>query len=111
MELALNLGYRSVEELEREMSVAEFLVWYKYRNKMLLPIRRFEYYFAQLTAQVSNVYAALGGKAYGIKDFLIEPVEKPKPAKDTAETGAQAIGAMVGGLRVIHIGKRKKANG
>lgn len=111
MELALALG-KTVGQLDKEMSVAEFEQWYLYRHAKLLPLRRMEYYMAQLTLHVSLLARQWGGPEYNIQDFLFDVRVQRAQKQDTAETGAEAIGAMTGGVKVIRLGqKRKQANG
>ncbi|MCC6489143.1 MAG: hypothetical protein IT364_16710 [Candidatus Hydrogenedentes bacterium] len=111
MELALALG-KTVTQLEREMPVAEFEQWYLYRHAKLLPLRRMEYYMAQLTLHVSLLARLWGGPEYSVQDFLFDVRVQQAQKQDTAETGAEVIGAMAGGVKVIRIGqKRKRTNG
>lgn len=111
MELALALG-KTVTQLEREMPVAEFEQWYLYRHAKLLPLRRMEYYMAQLTLHVSLLSRMWGGPEFSFQDFLFDVKVEQAQKQDTAETGAEVIGAMAGGVKVIRLGqKRKRANG
>lgn len=112
MELALALG-KTVAQLEQEMPVAEFEQWYLYRHAKLLPLRRIEYYMAQLTLHVSLLARMWGGPELNFQDFLFDVKVQEAQKQDTAETGAEVIGAMAGGVKVIRIGqkKRKRANG
>lgn len=112
MELALNLGFRTVEELETTMSIEEFALWQRFNSYNLLPIRRMEYYLAQIASMITYVNHSLGGgKPHGLKDFLLDQQFKESQKEDTAETGAEAIGAVVGGIKIVHIGKKRKRNG
>lgn len=92
--------------MEGGLSESELNFWYVYRQKRMLPHRRFEYYMAQLASRMSQLGVMWGGTGYQIQDFLFDEVVK-KP-KDTVETGAQAIGAIVGGIKVIKLGQKKR---
>lgn len=100
MDLALELG-TTVEALSRDMTEHELGQWRRYAAQKMLPTRRFEYYVARLTAQVSR---SAGGTA-SVRDYLLDPPPMPQ---DTAETGAAALGMVAGGRRVIHIGKKRR---
>lgn len=94
------------------MDEAELNFWYVYRNKRMLPHRRFEYYMAQLTSQVSQLGRMWGGIGYPLKDFMFdEPPKKSRKKKDTSATGAEAIGAIVGGIKVIKLGQKRRNRG
>ena len=88
------------------MTVEELGDWYTYRNKRMLPHRRFEYYIAQLTLHVAS---ANGGK-YVFRDFLFDEKHEQKTS-DTAETGVAAINAVAGGVRVVRLGQKGKKSG
>lgn len=109
MDLTLALGFNTVAALEAEMSVAEFEQWYTYRRKKELPSRRMEYYLAQIALQVSQIGQLWGGPSYQFREFMFD--EKPAPKRDDADTGAAAIGAVVGGIRVVKIGQKRKKRG
>jgi len=87
------------------MTVDELNDWYTYRNKRLLPHRRFEYYLAQLTLHTAR---ASGGE-YRLRDFLFD--EKETVPEDTTDTGAAVIGAITGGIKVIKLGQKRKKSG
>lgn len=109
MELTLALGFNTVAELETGMSVAEFEQWYLYRRKQALPARRMEYYMAQIALQISHLAQLWGGPQRQFHDFMFD--EKPVPKTDDANTGAAAIGAIAGGVRVIKLGQKRKKRG
>lgn len=104
MDLALALGFNSVAALERGMSEAELNQWYAYRAKKMLPHRRQEYYLAQIALQV---FASGGGKNLKLSDFMFDKQAKESDV-DTTETGAAKIGALVGGVKVVRLGQRRK---
>lgn len=70
---------------------------------------------AQLTYHVSLLTRMWGGPEFTFQDFLFDVKVQQAEKQDTAETGAEAIGAIAGGVRVIRIGQknrnRKRANG
>lgn len=97
--------------MEANLTEAELNFWFKYSRKRMLPHRRFEYYLAQIASQISILGTAYGGKAYPVKDFLFDEPDKIKNKKDTTESASQAIGALVGGVKVVRLGQKKKAKG
>lgn len=109
MELTLALGFNSVAALEAGLSVEEFEQWYLYRRKQALPARRMEYYMAQIALQVSYLAQLWGGPQRQFHDFMFD--EKPAIKKDDANTGAAALGAIAGGVRVVKLGQKRKQRG
>lgn len=114
MELVLALGYKSVAELDATMSQQEFNLWWVYKFKRMLPMRRTEMYLAQIASQLSLLGSAWGGTYFKISDFLFdEPAEKPvkkrkrKTTKNVLGTDVQALAA-VSGRAVIRIGERRR---
>ena len=72
MDLALHLG-RTVDELEREMTGVEFVLWQRYASRRMLPWRRMELYLAQVAHTISVV---MGGNAQSkLSDFLFDSLD------------------------------------
>lgn len=77
----------------------------------MLPQRRMEYYFAQLTLQVVG---AAGGKAK-LNDFLfddvIKSIRQARSHTNVAEESAAVLGAMSGKRKIVKIGQKRKRYG
>lgn len=103
MDLALELGFRTVEELRGEMTERELGQWYRYARRRLLPSQRIEIALgniARLTAGSDSISAFLFDP--NLRDLLsARPVE-------TAESGVAAISSIVGGAQVIRLGVNKR---
>lgn len=69
MDLALELG-QSVASLRRNMTEREFAYWHKYANEKSLPMRRIEFYFAQLALMIARG-PLQGAEQMTIQDFLL----------------------------------------
>lgn len=104
MELALALGFRTVESLRREMTERELGRWYDYaRRHGGLPLRRIELMLANL----GRISASSGA---GIADFIIDPIlaEEISPPPAVGAKTEDEISAMFGGAKVIKLGQRKR---
>jgi hypothetical protein len=55
MDLALELGFRTVEALRREMTEEELGQWYRYASRKKLPMRRIELLLANLARLTAGV--------------------------------------------------------
>jgi hypothetical protein len=104
MDLALELGYQTVEALRVDMTEREFGRWRRYAARRMLPSQRVE-------LQLANI-ARMSAGGGDIEKFVVDPRLRdritPKPVK-TPEEGATAIAAMVGGAGVVRLGQVKRA--
>ena len=109
MDLALELGFRTVAQLKREMTTGELRQWQTYARKRWLPGRRIELLLANLARMTAG--------ADSIAPFVFDPTLRdalaPKPA-GTAEMAANAFAAIAGTGRIFKLGQKRKqrlANG
>lgn len=101
MDLALE-QHTSVAELTGSMTERELGQWLRYAAQKMLPQRRLELYLAQIALWVAR---SAGYSDYTLRDFIFDAPPRPS---DTAQTGAAAIGAIAGGVRVIKLGQGRK---
>lgn len=103
MDLALELGFPTVEAMRCQMSEHELGRWYAYARKRMLPGRRRE-------LQLANI-ARLTAGSDAIAPFIFDPslrtLLEPLPVPATAEDTAGLINAMIGGPGVYKLGERK----
>jgi hypothetical protein len=112
------LGYRSVEELENEMSRDEYLDWLAYLNIKMSHHEKLEYYLADIK---SILVTHWGKKKVELKDCLLEfnVSEEKKPAtKETAlerarrmiagDVGVNPVVVKMNQWKSLHLATRKK---
>ena len=110
MDLALALGFRTVAEMGEAMTGEEFAAWEDYARRRLLPSQRIE-------LQLANIARLSAATADDLARFIFDPSLRarftPKPTQvTTAEQGAQAIGFIAGGAKIVKLGvKRRKRDG
>lgn len=104
MDLALELG-RTVEELSESMTERELRLWARYSRQKMLPARRLEVYLAQIALRVAW---SAGADNLSLDDMLFDGRRRPV---DNAESGARAIDAVAGGVKVIRLGQKRRRNG
>jgi len=104
MDLALELNYKTLAELERTMTMRELGQWYRYAAKKSLPMRRTELYLAQIAFRVANAFGSAG---ISFHDCLFDRQPQTEQ-KDTAANAGAALSAIAGGVKVVRLGQRKR---
>ena len=89
--LCLNLGYKSVAELENSLSANELLEWYEYYNEEQFMADRLEVQIATLS---SMVYSANGGKDLSAVDFMVTVSDEAKEKQRAKEKHAKIVKAL-----------------
>jgi hypothetical protein len=103
MDLALELGFRTVEALRREMTEEELGQWYRYASRKKLPMRRIEL----LLANLARLTAGSDAIAPFVFDESLREALTPKPVS-TVEDGVLAINAITGNRKVIRLGEKRR---
>jgi hypothetical protein len=98
MDLALELGFRTVAQLRREMTERELGQWEQYARRRWLPKQRLELLLANL--------ARIGTGAKELAAFVMDPALRERlepPSIADAEAAQQAVTAIAGRGRVVHL--------
>lgn len=89
--LCLNLGYKSVSELENSLSANELIEWYEYYKEEQFMADRLELQIATLSAMV---YSSSGGKDLSAVDFMISVDDETKEKQRAKEKHAKIVKAL-----------------
>lgn len=105
MDLALELGFQTVEAMRSHMTEREFGQWVSYASRRMLPMRRIEL----LLANIARITA--GGEALApfVFDKRLREMLEPKIVA-TLGDAATAIQTIAGGVGIYKLGERKIAD-
>lgn len=81
------IGGRTIAEAQERMSINEFWLWVKYRDKYggLNPIMRTEWAAALVSSTIANVNKGKNTPAFKVTDFAPHINEKPVTLDDAME--------------------------